>query len=112
MAVSEPAAVGLPDWGAPHQDLGHGHTLRLVSEYGGPDDHWCGAIVAHSKPDGSVCVGGYISFEDSVKDNAATRAAGVLWKVESREPLTLSPSLLCRICGDHGWVRAGCWVPA
>lgn len=79
--------AGLPDWGSPHQDLGHGHTLRFVSEYGEPDGQWCGAIVAHSKPDGSTCVGGYISFEDSVKDNAATRAAGVLWKVESREPI-------------------------
>jgi hypothetical protein len=33
------------------------------------------------------------------------------WKVECWEPLTVSPSLLCS-CGDHGWIRAGCWVRA
>lgn len=34
------------------------------------------------------------------------------WQVESWEPLTLSPSLLCRTCGLHGFIRAGRWVPA
>ena len=35
-----------------------------------------------------------------------------VWTVESWEPLTLSPSLLCKLCGDHGFIRAGRWVPA
>lgn len=34
------------------------------------------------------------------------------WEVVSEEPLTLSPSLLCRACGHHGWIRDGRWVPA
>lgn len=34
------------------------------------------------------------------------------WRVESLEPLTVSPSLLCRVCGHHGFIRAGKWVPA
>lgn len=33
------------------------------------------------------------------------------WQVESWEPLTLSPSLLCRSCGLHGFIREGRWVP-
>lgn len=32
------------------------------------------------------------------------------WRVESLEPLTLSPSLLCTSCGLHGFVRNGAWV--
>lgn len=39
------------------------------------------------------------------------RDKGPWWKVEQWEPLTLSPSLLCR-CGDHGYIRNGVWVPA
>lgn len=39
------------------------------------------------------------------------RDKGPWWKVESLEPLTLSPSLRCR-CGDHGFIRNGVWVPA
>lgn len=34
------------------------------------------------------------------------------WQVASEEPLTLHPSLLCRSCGHHGWIRDGRWVPA
>lgn len=33
----------------------------------------------------------------------------VRWQVESLDPLTLSPSLLCRWCGHHGFIRAGRW---
>lgn len=34
------------------------------------------------------------------------------WKLEKVDPVALSPSLLCRACGHHGWVRDGLWVPA
>jgi hypothetical protein len=34
------------------------------------------------------------------------------WDVFSISPLTLSPSLLCRICGHHGFIRGGEWLPA
>lgn len=34
-------------------------------------------------------------------------------RVESRDPLTLAPSILCaQGCGFHGFVRDGHWVPA
>ncbi len=38
------------------------------------------------------------------------------WAVESWEPLTVSPSLLCTPdkggCGDHGFIKQGRWVLA
>lgn len=34
---------------------------------------------------------------------------GPYWKVISEEPLTLSPSILCTACGNHGFVTAGHW---
>ena len=34
------------------------------------------------------------------------------WTLVSEKPLTLSPSLLCPMCGHHGFVRDGRWVPA
>ena len=41
----------------------------------------------------------------------------VKWTIEAGEPekfegLTLSPSILCKRCGLHGWIRDGRWVPA
>ena len=35
-----------------------------------------------------------------------------VWRVEQWDPLTISPSVLCRDCGLHGWIRDGRWVPA
>lgn len=35
-----------------------------------------------------------------------------LWTVERAEPLTLSPSLDCSACGEHGFIRDDQWVPA
>lgn len=34
------------------------------------------------------------------------------WTVVSWEPLELAPSVLCPVCGDHGYVRAGRWEAA
>lgn len=30
----------------------------------------------------------------------------------SRDPLHVEASVLCAICGDHGWIRDGRWVAA
>jgi hypothetical protein len=42
---------------------------------------------------------------------ATPRGIG-LHTIEGRDPLTISPSLLCEVCGWHGFVRDGKWVPA
>lgn len=42
------------------------------------------------------------------------RGGRAQWKVESLDPLTLSPSVLCKHDGEdfHGYIRDGLWVPA
>jgi hypothetical protein len=32
--------------------------------------------------------------------------------IDATDPLTVSPSILCRDCGTHGFVRDGKWVAA
>jgi hypothetical protein len=32
------------------------------------------------------------------------------WELVSDDPVTLSPSLHCRACGDHGFITGGKWV--
>ena len=34
-----------------------------------------------------------------------------VWTVESLNPLTISPSILCG-CGEHGFIRDGKWISA
>lgn len=97
-------------------DLGDGHTLRytkwapdraLNPQYKDlPDTDRLGAIVCHTRADGGPCEG--IIFFDCPQASAGWPNSPK-WKVESWEPLTLSPSLRCH-CGDHGFIRQGKWV--
>ena len=89
-------------------DIGGGHEIEFV-EY--RDDLCAGINDKHKRPDGTDCVG-FIAVEGG--SWASVFAPGVIevWRVESWEPLTLSPSLLCKTCGDHGHIRNGKWEPA
>lgn len=89
-------------------DLGDDHTLTFCGYRG---EKRVGASIAHKKPDGSDC-DGWIAFADRAWAKAFAAASIATWTVEADEPLTLSPSVLCRSCGDHGYVRAGRWVKA
>lgn len=88
-------------------DLGHEHSYSFTSW----DQHdRVGLIQHHHRPDGAECPGGGVLFDlPGVKEAFPGRAT---WRVESWDPLTLSPSLLCTACGDHGFIREGRWVPA
>jgi len=98
-------------------DLGSGVTLRFVSwapdrafnpQYEGvPDVEKYGANVEHDKPGGVRCTG-YVTF-DSPTARKIEPPGRAMWKVESWDPLTLSPSVHCA-CGFHGYIRSGRWV--
>jgi len=85
------------------QDIGHGVRVRpayypdviedLAGQLGGFD-------YTH------LCLG------QETEDYVPVLGPGELWTVEKLDPLTLSPSLLCRRCGHHGFIRDGRWVPA
>ena len=88
-------------------DLGHGVQLDFE---GWGDYERAEFDYTHPRPDGKGrCAGGGWLDLPGV---AETFPGVPLWTVESWEPLTLSPSLLCGVCGHHGFVRNGAWVPA
>lgn len=62
--------------------------------------------VFDDRPAGAECAG--VVFFD-VPGNEVDRPK---WTVECWEPLTLSPSILCGLCGNHGFIRGGRWVEA
>ena len=100
-------------------DLGHDHAIQIAVwdpdlELNPDLAHLAGqlpvrvtGIVTHKLPGGGDCEGA-ITFDSEI---ARAHFKGPFWTVESWEPLTLSPSLLCH-CGDHGFIRGGRWVPA
>lgn len=68
--------------------------------------NWVGIHEWHLA-EGKRC-GGFVTF-DTPEAHEVTTEASPKWTVESRDPLTLSPSLLCRRCGHHGFLRQGLW---
>jgi uncharacterized protein DUF6527 len=83
-----------------------GEGLRLRFTHRGETyDEYCGAIFEH--PSASTETGrcsGAIWFTGQGHGKPE-------WAIESEEPLTLTPSLLCH-CGYHGFIRDGRWMPA
>ena len=57
-----------------------------------------GVIVHHNKPDGTKC--GVTAYWAWAKDCQ-------IWTVVKRYPLTLTPSIVCTICGLHGFITDG-----
>ncbi len=92
-------------------DIGAGVTIKYWKWYGDPDDAPPGGIHEthpHAQT-GEPCTG---SLAFDTPNNHAHHDTGPFWTVESLEPLTLSPSVLCSVCGHHGWIRGGVWVSA
>jgi|SRR5579859_5587373 len=104
-------------------DIGHGHEIADLMfnpednennrrVFGVPLPHLrIGIQVMHPhKATGHQCAAGI--YFDTPEVRKVTGGSGAHWQVESWDPLTLSPSLLCLTCGDHGFIKAGRWVPA
>ena len=102
-------------------ELGDGHYFQFVSwspdralnpQYDGiPDVEKYGGIHIHPCPDGSGYCVGSITFDGEVQRKVDPRELA-RWTVHSLDPLSLSPSLLCRGRGSHGFIRDGKWVQA
>jgi len=102
-------------------DLGNGRTLQwtrwapdrhLNPQYEGqPDIERIGAILSHPdrRDPSRPCEGGILFDRPGVASAFPDRD---LWRIEQENPLTISPSVLCGACGDHGFIRDGNWVEA
>lgn len=82
-------------------DIGHGVSaeLREIAGVAMGVAYWHDCITPARRSLGSE---DYCPIDDGPKG----------WTLVSRDPLTISPSLLCRACGHHGFIRDGKWVPA
>lgn len=98
----------MSDTGEASLDLGHGVRLEFVRWRAHPR---AGYIQQHphATEPGVMCAGSGLFDLPGIAGAFPGRA---VWRVESWDPLTLSPSLLCTTCGNHGFVREGRWVPA
>jgi hypothetical protein len=93
-------------------EIGHGVVIRFTTRYDHDDDLAIGLHYWHDRPDGGGRCQGFVFFDIPEVEPYRAGSARDGWQVESTDPLTLSPSLLCRSCGHHGFIRGGAWVPA
>jgi len=116
-------------------DLGHDHYLKFT--HWAPDDlpsnhKWLGipegeslpvvdrwgAMIRHGECESGIQFDGEWQRKVHELSVAAAQKMGhelsryIAWTIESWEPLTISPSLLCLRCQDHGHIKNGRWVPA
>lgn len=88
-------------------DVGSGVVLRWVTT----DGMVVGAIRDHVRPDnGTTCSSGV--YFDVPSLPAWLRQRGSIHRLVSWEPFHLEPSLACRACPSHGFIRDGRWTPA
>ena len=101
-------------------DLGSGHSFRW---FGWSPDRSCnpdtldlpdlwraGITERHMRPDGVTPCLGVLHFRlEPHFSRLWPEVPG--WTVESFEPLTISPSVLCN-CGVHGFIKNGRWSDA
>lgn len=82
----------------------------LNPQYEGvPDEPRYALHLDHPNPAGGRCTSA-VTFESEVQ--LRVEPGRTTWTVDSWDPLTISPSVLCRRCGHHGFVRDGRWVNA
>lgn len=107
-----------PGW----TDIGGGHRIRFTSWSPDrelnpqlaeiPDIERCGLLDEHVSKggwdEGQVHVGSIMFDLPEVRAAFGNRERPY-WQLESWDPLTIFPSLLCG-CGDHGFIREGRWV--
>lgn len=80
-----------------------------------PGDSWTfiGVHEHHKRPDGQWC-GGYVHFKNVPEAHVADGKYNTVSNHElvSENPLTVAPSLQCRSCPSHGFIREGRWESA
>lgn len=87
------------------------YTLA-VGSYSTRADNLVGCILWHRCADGVRVCGGFVRFVVEPE-----KPEKPVWTVESIDPLTISPSVLCRgedgdCGGTHGFIRHGRWEAA
>ena len=81
-------------------DIGHGVSIQF-RELPGVESR--GVAYRHPTPKENHPCEGYAPLKPEYEEG---------WDLIQREPLTISPSLLCLVCGHHGFIREGKWIPA
>lgn len=94
-------------------DLGNGHSFRWYLDEAGAF-----GLIEHHPPGpdaspGALMCGGYVAWRKPVpRGHAAVNHQLIAGGPGDETLLTIAPSLQCRSCPSHGFIRDGRWIPA
>lgn len=105
---------GATDIGDNHMTKWYGwHPDRVLNPHVAhlPDVEEFGLAIVHLTPNGLPCQS-LIHLDGPVQQEILRSSQ--IWQRDSAEgePLTVSPSIQCGHCSDHGFIRQGKWVKA
>lgn len=86
--------------------LGKTHTGLIIYSPAAPNCLYRGISAG---ADGETRCGGAINFTNS---KIAQKEGRPMWTVVSWEPLTITPSILCKCKGNHGFITNGRYASA
>lgn len=105
MALVDPADVETYMGPSP-VDAGHCVRFRVFFDSGGSPSV---VYEQHANSNGDPCIGALTLVIPGERERNGSTP---MWDVVQSEPLTLSPSILCRSCGKHGYIHNGRWEEA
>jgi hypothetical protein len=92
-------------------DLGGGASAQFLAWHGDPSEQVIGIAFRHPhRLTGQPCEIN-VHFDVAAERVRAESGAParMRWLVLSWQPLDLSPSIVCDLCGAHGFIRNGRW---
>ena len=95
----------LPEWVRPDLWLDDNNAIQFIRWKDDPEPYMANWFHRSDAKERGWCMGGFIwriPGPDYPNQNQG------LWTLDTWEPLTISPSLLCS-CGVHGFIERGAW---
>jgi hypothetical protein len=80
---------------------------RLTPEVGAPEI-LTAVVIWHRRPDNGEICGVLVHFARPLQKSEKALDYPI-WEVKSFKPFEIMPSVICKTCGDHGWIRDGRW---
>lgn len=96
------------------ENIGSDHYIKRFVGHGDTTDVEIGITIFHKTPTGFWCAGSVqydIPEAQKYRSKHPDGSLSAVWTLLKLNPLHIEPSVLCS-CGDHGFIRGGCWVVA
>lgn len=83
--------------------------LNITHKNGSPEEILTGMVIWHKRPDNGETCGVLIHFMRPLQ-TSEKELDYPIWEVSMMKPLSIHPSIICKVCKDHGFIKEGRWL--